>query len=363
MGEQGITTGSNYMFGNGYMGYRGTHVDATKEEYAACIVSDTYDKADGKLRELGNAPNGLFLDLKVDGVKLSVDEGLEHYKRQLDISKATLKTELSNDKVSVITERFASMDRIHALVMTYTVKASADVQLNIETGIDGEVWSINGEHFAAYNLTHEGDNLLTHTVTKEYGTDLYVAESLLVSGACQQTLQAEGKRNMRLLEVKLAAGGSITFTKYVTIFSSNDVNTPKESALALLEALKNLGYAQVKASHDQKWDELWRKYDIKIQGNLRDETLTRFNLYHNIIHTPTHALLPVGARGLSCQAYQGAAFWDEEIFNLPMYLYTNPEVAKNILMYRHATLDGAREKAKKLGYRGAFYAWISGNTG
>ena len=32
-------------------------------------------------------------------------------------------------------------------------------------------------------------------------------------------------------------------------------------------------------------------------------------------------------------------------------------------MYRHRTLDGARRKAARHGYEGAFYAWISGDTG
>jgi kojibiose phosphorylase len=103
--------------------------------------------------------------------------------------------------------------------------------------------------------------------------------------------------------------------------------------------------------------------DIEIEGNLEDQTLIRFNLYHNIIATPTHAHLPIGARGLSTQVYQGAAFWDQEIFNLPMFIYTQPDLARNILEYRFFTLEGARAKANRLGYRGAFYAWTSGKTG
>jgi kojibiose phosphorylase len=102
---------------------------------------------------------------------------------------------------------------------------------------------------------------------------------------------------------------------------------------------------------------------VQIEGNLADQATTRFNLYHSIIATPTHAHLPIGARGLSCQAYQGAAFWDQEIFNLPQFLFTQPKTARNILEYRYMTLDGARKKARDLGYEGAYYAWVSGKTG
>ena len=83
-----------------------------------------------------------------------------------------------------------------------------------------------------------------------------------------------------------------------------------------------------------------------------------------MIATPAHTdHLPIGARGLSCQAYQGAAFWDQEVFNLPVFLYTDPEIARKILIYRYKTLNGARKKARDLGYQGAFYAWISGDSG
>ena len=46
-----------------------------------------------------------------------------------------------------------------------------------------------------------------------------------------------------------------------------------------------------------------------------------------------------------------------------MYLYTDPEVAKNILLYRYKTLPEAKKKAERLGYQGAFFAWTSGETG
>jgi trehalose/maltose hydrolase-like predicted phosphorylase len=56
-------------------------------------------------------------------------------------------------------------------------------------------------------------------------------------------------------------------------------------------------------------------------------------------------------------------FWDVEMFKLPFYLHTCPEVTRCLLLYRHHTLDGARRRARELGYRGACYAWESTVTG
>ncbi|MEJ2585015.1 MAG: glycosyl hydrolase family 65 protein, partial [Robiginitalea sp.] len=111
------------------------------------------------------------------------------------------------------------------------------------------------------------------------------------------------------------------------------------------------------------WDNFWELSDIRIDGNPEAQVLARFNLYQAYIATPEHANLPVGARGLSCQVYQGAAFWDQETYNLPMYAFTHTDIARRLVAYRYDTLGGARRKAKNLGYYGAFYAWTSGKTG
>jgi kojibiose phosphorylase len=148
------------------------------------------------------------------------------------------------------------------------------------------------------------------------------------------------------------------------VYSSNDLENPLEKAVEAAAEAAAEGYQQLKQEHQHVWDKKWELMDIKVAGNQLDQLAVHFNLYHNIIATPAHSeFLPIGARGLSCQAYQGAAFWDQEIFNLPMFLFTETETAKNILKYRYHTLDGARKKAKDLGYDGAFYAWISGKSG
>ena len=65
------------------------------------------------------------------------------------------------------------------------------------------------------------------------------------------------------------------------------------------------------------------------------------------------------------QVYKGAIFWDTEMFMFPFFLYTYPEKAVELMRYRIKTLDGARRKAKTegVGYRGAYYAWESQETG
>ncbi len=90
----------------------------------------------------------------------------------------------------------------------------------------------------------------------------------------------------------------------------------------------------------------------------------RYSIYHLLIIAPRHSeKTSIAARGLSGQTYKGAIFWDTEMFLRPFYIYTDPQTARNLIKYRVKTLDGARRKAAEYGFRGAFYAWESQETG
>ncbi len=393
--DQLVTTGSNFMVGNGYLGYRGTFCDDTADEYVACVVTDTYDNADGVWTELVTAPNGLYTGLSVDGQELRLNgTAWDEYRRGVDMQRGLWQFYCRSHSrgVEVSEDRLASYDDIHLLTSQLQVVALRDVELVLRTGIDGRLWSLNGEHFSRYT-PHQGEKsgtlpgpLLASTKTRERGTVLEVAEdatAFVVDGAGSTDgvdsggVDSDERSIFRRLSVRLKEGESLVLEKYVAIYSSNDLLYPgsmgnlkdrvastKEAALASLAMAREHGFDESLRRSAAKWATWWRDMDIGIAGDEFAQTVVRFNQYHNIIAAPAHAEhLPLGARGLSCQAYQGAAFWDQEIFNMPTFLFTKPEVARNILVYRGRTIDGARKKAQDLGYRGAFYAWVSGDTG
>ncbi len=71
----------------------------------------------------------------------------------------------------------------------------------------------------------------------------------------------------------------------------------------------------------------------------------------------------ISAKGLSGIGYEGHIFWDAEMYILPQFIKTNPEVAREMLMYRVNMLDNAIKNRQMVGYkRGALYPWrtISG---
>jgi kojibiose phosphorylase len=242
------------------------------------------------------------------------------------------------------------------------------------------VWSLNGDHFAQRATLREdggphatGPRLGVRAVTVERGTVLEVREALRVEGAevtGAEVVEEDG-RLLRRLALRLPAGGTATVLRGVAVASSNDVDPatdvagdPAGAAAASVERALDRGWDALAAEQTEAWRRFWAVADVRIDGDAELQRAMRFAIYHNRIATPEHSeRLPIGARGLSCQAYQGAAFWDQETYNLDLWLHTRPEVARQLLVYRARTLDGARRKAARLGFRGAFYPWISGDDG
>lgn len=376
--EQLIHYGSNLLCGNGYLGYRGTLPEWGKEEYQACIVSDTYDMADGKWRELSNAPNGLATEL------LLADQSLDFspvknlnttlsFNYQYGIFKRNSKLEnvinrASADKLEVESERFASYSNLHLIANKYQLNnLNQDKLLKIRLGIEGDVWDLNGEHLTNLKSDYETEQAVLYLqgTTVESKIDLVTAMSFNFKQGLVKNMRIISRSKSIYLELTIQPeNNGCKFERNMVVYSSNDLTDPLSAAIKTAVQAREKEYQQLLIEHQQCWDAKWAVMDIKIKGNLLDQLAVRFNLYHNIIATPAHSeYLPIGARGLSCQAYQGSAFWDQEIFNLPMFLFTKPEIAKNILKYRYHTLAGARKKAQDLGFAGAFYAWISGKTG
>ncbi len=131
-----------------------------------------------------------------------------------------------------------------------------------------------------------------------------------------------------------------------------------------LEQARRIGWNRVLDAHQAAWAERWHCSDIEVEGDAAAQQALRFATYHlNSAANPMDERVSIGARALTGESYLGHVFWDTEIYLLPFYILTWPKAARSLLMYRHRTLDGARAKAARLGWRGALYAWESAGTG
>ncbi len=156
-------------------------------------------------------------------------------------------------------------------------------------------------------------------------------------------------------------GQVVCFERSVAVARSDTQGLdPGRGARDKLGVARHLGWRGVVAAHEAAWASRWQCSDVEVDGDAAAQQALRFAVYHlNSAANPADERVSIGARALTGDDYRGHVFWDTEIFLLPFYVMTWPEAARALLMYRFHTLDGARRKAARMGWRGALYAWES----
>lgn len=365
-----IGNGNKFITGNGYMGFRGTMEEYGREELVACNLSGLYDKTGDNWREPINAPNGLFTSLTVSGEEIGLLklEPVEHI-QTLEINEGLhIRNTVWNSKsgrIKVRAERFVSLSEAHLMCLKYTVSVDQSCDLSIKTGIDGDVWDINGPHLEDYELD-EGDGCIrVFARTHELRVPVVVAESCKRDFDAEEVIEKSGRCIYHIIKFNTKPNEEYTIYKYVSVYNGNDQapNIREDCAAAALKAAA-AGYAKAHDEHASEWRSRWEDSDVIIAGDENDQLALRYSIYQLQIIAPVHSQgQSIPARGLSGQTYKGAIFWDTEMFMLPFFLHTAPDVAKGLMDYRIKSLDGARKKAAFYGYRGAFYAWESQEKG
>ena len=393
-----VALASAHLTGNGALAYRGTCAGWEADATVGCVVHDTWDTAPGSAwTELCTVPDALWARWTLgDGSPLLLAHDQpqpEHaaFTRDLDVRRVEqhhrLLLERAAGDVTLHERRFASLADRHLVVQRQTVTAPPGTSLTFEAAIVGAVWSLNGEHLHDHRAEDVDGTLVVTATTGERDLPIAVAQSVDVSGAPTGAQAwtvdlSDPLRPRRSLGIVVGDTGVVEVVQCMAVVTGHDLVAPdarpaldhprthadreqvRHSAIEHAVRARTAGHDALLAEHAAEWDALWEDLDVRIDGDVVSRVVLRFNLAQAVMATPMHAThLPLGARGLSTQAYQGAAFWDQEMYNLPMWVHTRPGVARSLLAYRHHTLDGSRRKAARLGYAGAFPAWVSGETG
>lgn len=355
--------GNRMLAGNGYLGVRGTLEEHSKAELAAVNLAGIYDRFGDGWREPLNAPHPFSLRLYENGAPLALPHtpALAHC-QSLDARRGLHRRETTfQGGTKLIVERFAHMAQVHLLALRAEVRAGAGGQYVLDYGIDGDVWDIHGPHYRSMSLDTQSGQLTALATTNE-GDAVAVCALPTLSVPATRADGTDGRRRFARFTFVLHAGETATLIAIAAVYTSRDTATPLADATrAVMEAG---GYGAFRTAHIDCWNGLWQTADMRIDGDDEAEVALNYSAYHLLCIAPRHAQsLSVPARGLSGQTYKGAIFWDTEMFMLDFYLATLPEVAKTLMRYRIDTLDGAREKARAYGLRGAFYAWESQEGG
>ncbi|HEY1793186.1 MAG TPA: glycosyl hydrolase family 65 protein [Opitutaceae bacterium] len=370
--ESIMRRGSVYQVANGYMGYRGTLDEFGAEQCVGVTLAGIFDKVGSAWREPVNAPNGGYTSVALGGRELSaLGDRVTGHRQTLRLANAVFERETEfrhrGALLTVRSERFLSSDAPNLGVIRFSVTCSRAARVTLRTGIDANIWDLNGPHLVRLASGRRDSVLLVEGVTGEASKRVAVAEAIDLDFG-ESVVEAGGNRSLRVVDFRAEPGRAYTFRKYFAVFTDNDAvrTTPADAAVDAVLRARADGYEACLARHTAEWARRWGLCDVRIEGDDEAQLALRYSTLQLLMVAPVRGSSnSIPARALSGQCYKGAVFWDTEMFMLPFFLHTLPETAVELVRYRIRTLDGARRKARTegLGYRGAFYAWESQDTG
>ena len=364
-----------FTIGNGYLGTRGSLEEGYQGAMSATLIHGVYDDVPVVHTELANCPDWLPLVVIINGDRFRLDHGeILSYRRQLDLRRGLLSRDVrwrsgSGHTVDLHFERFASLADQHVLALRCQVTPlDFEGTIEVQSSINGYPDNQGVMHWEWLNqgdiTTDEGIHAnWLHLRTRNSGIELGMAARLTVSDT-KASVRVTGCQGFPSLATTFTvqAGHTVTVEKVVTVFTSREDKVPAQAAQDKLRQQPN--YATLLAAQEAAWEEVWSSCDVVIEGDIKAQLAIRYNLFQVLISAPRHDdTVSIPAKTLSGFAYRGHVFWDTEIFILPFLIFTQPDLARNLLTYRYHTLNGARRKARESGYKGAMFAWESAGTG
>lgn len=372
--------------GNGYMGQRAALEEHYVGEKRNLFITGTFNKFDeDEVTELPNLPDLTNIDIFINGVRFSMDSGTLHsYHRTMNLKTGELIRRVNWESpeghcIELTFKRFVSLENEHIIGCKVDIKGiSDDMDLVIESGIDGQVTNSGSQHF------HDGekriyDNKFLQMVSKTTQSKVYAAlhcaHSFWMDGSAiePKLLPVIDRRCMSIkADIPLKKGQTLTIEKLSSVHSSRDLKYEallenetvtklhEDSMAAIVDAYKR-GYNVLFEGSKAAWKHFWDEHDVLVESsNPYDQLAIRFALYHlNIMIKKDDNRVGIGAKALSGEGYKGHSFWDTEIFILPYFMFTQPDAARTLLEYRYHNLYGAYNKAKENGFKGAMYPWES----
>ncbi|MES5896496.1 glycosyl hydrolase family 65 protein [Bacillus cereus group sp. RP43] len=387
---------SLYMLGNGYVGVRGNF----EEEYPESLTSirGTYLNAfhditkisyGEKLHAFPETQQKLVNVIDTQTVQIYLGEEREKfslwtgeilsYNRLLNMktgySDRTIHWRSPRGKeVRITFQRLVSM--IHKELFTIHVKVEP---VNFHGKIEF-VSSINGD---VSNFVDKNDPRVASGHAKRLSTIVARTEDcgqvvinqtleskLQVCCVSDTILHTEYQRDVHVQADRIDVHASCDLIETVKLTKWNVFTDTLrhgehlvEVGIKQLEKLSKLSFVTLLEEQQKYLEHFWESADIRIDGDSSLQEGIRFNIFQLLQSAGRDRYSNIAAKGLSGEGYEGHYFWDTEIYMFPVFLMTNPELAKQLLIYRHSILDHARARAKEMGHsRGALFPWrtISG---
>jgi len=357
----------------------GTYINAFYESWPIVYPEKAYGFAKTG-QSIVNVPDAKMIRLYVDDEPFYLPTAnLLEFERSLDMKQGTLDRKVvwempSGKQISVESRRLVSFEHRHLAAISYEVtvlNAEAPVVISSEMVLhenrqEGDDDPRRGRSFSGRVLSPV--DRLSRDGRIVWGLRTQHSKMALTSGIdhifqteCphSRTVEHQDGSGKVVYSIDAKPGIPIKLIKYITYHTSRSA-LPSElmdrAGRTLDRALAHT-FEGLLSSQRTFLDEFWRRSDIEVRGDPELQQIIRFNLFQICQATARAEGAGIPAKGLTGEGYEGHYFWDAEIYVLPFLIFTEPRIAKNMLLFRYSMLDKARQRAREVNQKGALFPW------
>ncbi|WP_217913950.1 glycoside hydrolase family 65 protein [Miltoncostaea marina] len=383
-------TESVFALSNGHLGLRGNLDEGEPRAIAGTYLNGFYEthtlgygeRAYGNPEDgqtVVNVTDGKLIRLLVEDEPLDVHRGdLQSHERWLDLRTGILERVLvwstrAGRTVRVTSRRLVSLRMRSVAAVSFEVEAiDRPVRIALQSsllanrvdvgsGTDPREAAAIGAVLVPRLSVHDGLRVVLAHTTSRTGLSLAAGMEHALETDNPPLTRTESEPDLGRVTVsaQLHPGRPLRMTKLIAYHwsSHQSVEWLRDQVDASLQNALAEGFDGLAAMQREALDAYWRSTKIEVDGDDELQQALRFAQFQ-LVQAGTRADgRGVPAKGLTGPGYDGHAFWDMEAYVLPVYVFSQPRLARDALVWRHGMLDLARERARQLDLDGAAFPW------
>ena len=326
-----------------------------------------------------NVTNGKIIRLLVDDEPFDVRYGrLLAHERVLDLRDGVLRRHVewespAGTTVRVDSTRLVSFVHRSAAAILYEVEpVNSPLRVAIQselianepappTSNDPRTAAILESPLESEDFSDRDARVVLLHSTRRSKLLMAAAMDHVVDGPEETFLAAESEQDVGRVTIAtdLAVGERLTMVKFLSYgwSSQRSLAAIRDQVIAAVAKAKYAGWDNLLDGQRAYLEDFWSAADVELEGDTELQQAVRFALFHTLQAGARAEQRAIPAKGLTGPGYDGHTFWDTERFVLPVLTYTAPDSARDALLWRHSTLDLARDRARQLGLKGAAFPW------